>query len=100
MNAATRLAALHRAMDAIGAALEGGEVDAMPPMLEAYERDLQAFCALDGADTLRDGIQALHDRHHQTIARMRDHQAHLTGLIRQQRQSSRAVHAYAGAGAD
>lgn len=99
MNAADRLAVLHEAMDGIRAMLERGEIDTMPPMLDAYDRAVREFCTLEGAGALRDSVQALHDRHHQTIALMRGQQDHLLGLMRQQRQSSRAAHAYAGAGA-
>jgi len=100
VNAAARLAELHQAMDQIFAMLDRGEIEAMPPMLDAYDRDVGLFCAMEGAAQLQEGVQALHDRQLEAIAQMRIRQEQVLGLMRQQRQSSRALHAYAGAGGD
>ncbi len=96
MNAAARLALLHEAMDGLREMLDRGHIDTMPQMLDAYEGAVREFCTLPGAAALREGVQALHDRHHDTIALMRARQDELLDLMRRQRQSSRALHAYAG----
>ncbi|ADV27352.1 hypothetical protein Psesu_1505 [Pseudoxanthomonas suwonensis 11-1] len=94
MTPAQRLASLHEAMDLIGAALERGEIDAMPPMIDAYDQAVREFCASAGASALRDGILDLQQRQQDAIAAMRARQAQLQELMRQQRQANRAVHAY------
>jgi len=100
VSAAARLAELHQAMDQILATLDRGEIEAMPPMLDAYDREVGQFCAMEGAAQLQEGVQALHDRQLEAIAQMRMRQGQVLGLMRQQRQSSRALHAYAEAGGD
>lgn len=100
MNAAERLAELHGAMDRIRAALERDEIESIQPMMDAYDRAVGEFCTLDGAAALQEGVRLLHDRQQETIAAMRDRQERLLGLMRQQRQASRAMHAYAGSGAE
>ncbi|RRN55403.1 hypothetical protein EIM48_11690 [Pseudoxanthomonas sp. SGNA-20] len=97
MSAAARLAELHAAMDRIREALERDQIEAMPPMLDAYDRAVDEFCRMEGAAALREGVQALHERQQQVIAAMRVRQDRLQALMRQQRQANRAVHAYAGA---
>lgn len=97
MSAAARLAELHAAMDRIRDALERDQIEAMPPMLDAYDRAVHEFCRMEGAAALREGVQALHERQQQVIAAMRVRQDRLQALMRQQRQANRAVHAYAGA---
>ncbi|WP_019398896.1 hypothetical protein [Pseudoxanthomonas sp. GW2] len=96
MSPAARLAGLHRAMDEIGAALGRGEIEAMPPMLDAYDRAIREFCALPGASAMREGILDLQQRQQAVITAMRARQDELLGLMRRERQANRAVHAYAG----
>lgn len=99
MSAAVRLAELHQALERIGAAMERGEIESLPPMLDAYSRAVGEFCALEGAAGLRDGVQALQARQQEVIAAMRHHQDRLLALMCRQRTATRAVHAYTGAGA-
>ncbi len=88
-------------MDLIAVALEADELDAMSAMLDTYDQGVRGFCAMEGADAvaLRERVQALYDRHQQVVELMRARQQQLLELMRAQRHSSRAVHAYAGAGA-
>ena len=101
MNAGARLEQLHQAMGRIEDALCREQFDVMPAMLDAYDQGVREFCAMEGAGAVALGgrVQALYGRHQQVVELMRARQQQLLELMRAQRHSSRAVHAYAGAGA-
>ena len=98
MSAAARLQALSGEMDAIRAAVNHDDVGALQAMIDRYDVHVREFCALPGADGFQGEIRALRDRQLDTIERMRERNARLLTLIRQQRQSSRAASSYAHAG--
>lgn len=98
-GAASRLDGLRGEMDAIGAALERDDLDALPGMIDRYDAGVRAFCALPDARGFAPTVRALHELQQATIGRMQVRKAQLLGLIRQQRQSSRAASAYASTGA-
>ncbi|UWX04705.1 hypothetical protein H1235_08825 [Pseudoxanthomonas sp. NC8] len=98
MNAAARLQALRGEMDAIRAALDHDDVGALPAMIDHYDGHVRDFCALPGANVFQADIRALRDLQLDTIECMRERNARLLDLIRQQRQSSRAASSYALAG--
>jgi hypothetical protein len=98
VNAATGLQALRGEMDAIRAALDQDDMGALQGMIDRYEAHVREFCALPGANAFQAQIRALRDLQFDTIERMREHNARLLKLIRQQRQSSRAASSYAHAG--
>jgi hypothetical protein len=98
VNAAARVEALRAGMDAIRATLEHDDVGALQPMIDRYDAQVREFCALPGATAFQAEIRALRDLQLDTIERMRERNARLLGLIRQQRHSSRAASSYAHAG--
>ncbi|WP_372013710.1 hypothetical protein [Pseudoxanthomonas sp. 10H] len=100
MNAGTaaRLDALRADMDAIRAALDHEDLGALPAMIDGYDARVREFCALPGANAFGEQVRALRDLQLDTIECMRERNARLLGLIRQQRQSSRVASSYAQAG--
>jgi hypothetical protein len=96
--AASRLDGLRGEMDAIGAALERDDLDALPGMIDQYDAGVRAFCALPEARSLLPAVRTLHALQQATIGRMQVRKAQLQDLVRQQRHSSRAASAYASAG--
>jgi hypothetical protein len=97
-GAASRLDGLRGEMDAIGAAVERDDLEALPGMIDRYDAGVRAFCALPDARALVPAVRALHALQQATIGRMQARKAQLQELIRQQRQSSRAASAYASTG--
>ena len=89
------LRGLHASMEAIRATLEADDLAALPALLDGYDRQVEAFCALPDARSLRDEVAALHEFQQDTIALMQERKAGLLELIRRQRQSTRAASAYA-----
>lgn len=97
-DATARLQELRAGMDAIRAHLEHDNLDALPAMVDHHDARTREFCALPDAARFQAEIRALRDLQLDTIERMRERKARLLGLIRQQRQSSRAASSYAHAG--
>ena len=98
IDAAARLQALRASMDAIRATLEQDDVAALPAMIDRYDEQVREFCGMPGADAFRAEVGALRDLQLDTIERMRERNARLLDLIRQQRHSSRAASSYAHGG--
>ena len=98
MSAASRLQALREGMDAIRAMLADDDLGPLPALIDRHDAQVREFCALADARAFQAEIRALRELQLDTIERMRERNARLLGLIRQQRQSSRAASSYAHSG--
>lgn len=94
MIAMHALDALTTDLSRLQAAMDAGELEAMPELLDDYSRRLHALCAEIDVAAHRSRLQQLHDGQLQLMDAMRRHQAHLLELMRAQRQSGRAATAY------
>lgn len=87
--------ALHDQLDALGVAVEAGDMDAAAQCMTAYDAALRRYIEATAPHTPLDGLRELLALQNSLLLRMRERQAEIGALLRQTHRQGSASRAYA-----